>query len=396
MTARIAVKCITCSSALGRGMDAMQNALLQERSGLVPYECDEAPLETFVGPVSGIEDVQLPDGFADFDCRNNRLAELGLNEDGFLDCATSTVLEYGPARVAVVLGTSTSGIRSTEDVYRQHALENSVPENYTFSKTHDLASLSTYVARRIGASGPCYSISTACSSSTKSFSDGARLIASGLCDAAIVGGVDSLCETSIRGFNALQLLSPQPCRPNDRDRNGISIGEAGGFALLTRATDEDEIILSGAGESSDAHHMSSPHPEGAGAIAAMRQALDGAGLTAADIGYVNLHGTGSIHNDKVEDLAISSVLGTETPCSSTKGYSGHTLGGAGILEAAITVRALSAGFLPANLNLENVDPALQSRIVNRTEQASIAHAMTNNFGFGGNNCVLVFSRKDMR
>mgnify|MGYP000041241025 CR=1 FL=1 len=391
MKTGIAVKCMTCTSALGRGMSAMRRALTEERTGLVPYDCPEAPLETYVGRVADLESVTFPEGFAAFDCRNNRLAEMALGEDGFIDAAAEAVRTFGPDRVGVVLGTSTSGIGSTEQVYADHTAGAGVPSPSNFSTTHDLSSLSRFVAARLGAAGPCYTISTACSSSTRSFSDGAQLITAGLCDAVIVGGVDSLCETSIRGFNALQLLSPGPCRPNDRNRNGISIGEAGGFALLTRAAADDRIVLSSIGESSDAYHMSSPHPEGKGAIAAMTAALGMAGLKAADIGYVNMHGTGSVYNDKVEDLAIAAVLGPETACSSTKGFSGHTLGAAGILEAAVAVMALADGFIPANLNLQEVDPEIRCRIVRATEQADLTHAMTNNFGFGGNNCVLIFS-----
>ncbi|MBO6947515.1 MAG: beta-ketoacyl-ACP synthase [Rhodospirillales bacterium] len=387
----IAVKCMTCTSALGRGMTAMRAALTDERTGLVSYECPEAPLTTSVGRVADLDTVVFPEGFEVFDCRNNRLAEMALGEDGFSDEAASAVRDFGADRVGVVLGTSTSGIGSTERVYADHARGHPLSTPSNFSTTHDLSSLSRFVAERLGAKGPCYTISTACSSSTRSFSDGARLIAAGLCDAVIVGGVDSLCETSIRGFNALQLLSPGPCRPNDRDRDGISIGEAGGFALLTRADTNDRVVLSGIGESSDAYHMSSPHPEGKGAIAAMRSALETAGLTSKDIDYVNMHGTGSVYNDKVEDMAIAAVLGEGTPCSSTKGFSGHTLGGAGILEAAVTVTALTEGFIPANLNLQTADPELKCRIVGETIQADLTHVMTNNFGFGGNNCVLIFS-----
>lgn len=391
MMSNIAVRRLTCTSALGRGMAAMHDALIQARSGLVAYDCPEAPLETFVGRTGGLETVAFPEGFEEYDCRNNRLAEMALNEDGFMEAALAAVRAFGAEQVGVVLGTSTSGIGSTEQAYSDHAAGGEIPSPSGFAATHDLASLSRFVARRLGATGPSYTISTACSSSTRSFSDGARLIAAGLCDAVIVGGVDSLCETSIRGFNALQLLSSRPCRPNDRDRDGISIGEAGGFALLVRASADDPVVLAGIGESSDAYHMSSPHPEGKGAIAAMTAALETAGLTAGDIGYVNMHGTGSVFNDKVEDLSIAAVLGTATPCSSTKGFSGHTLGGAGILEAAVTLTALKGGFVPANLNLGNVDPAFRCRIVRETEQTAMTHAMTNNFGFGGNNCVLIFS-----
>lgn len=393
-TVPVAVTDMTCVTAFGRGMAEIADALSAMRSGLRPFDGGDVPLAACVGPVDGIDEIALPERFAAYDCRNNRLAEMALHEDDFISAVGTAIARYGAARVGVVLGTSTSGIGSTEAAYQYRARHGTLPPAFDFAHTQELASLSAYIAERTGAEGPAYTISTACSSSTRTFTDGARLIMSGICDAVIAGGVDSLCETSVRGFNSLQLLSPEPCRPNDRNRDGISIGEAGGLALLQRAaavSDDCGMFLRGFGESADAYHMSSPHPDGAGAIAAMRQALEMARLNAADIGYVNMHGTGSIYNDQVEDAAIAAVLGTDAPCSSTKAFGGHTLGAAGIVEAAICRIALLHGMIPGNLNLRVQDPAFRCRIAARTESARLAHVMTNNFGFGGNNCVLIFS-----
>ena len=396
MTSAVTATAITCVSAFGQGMAALEEALMAGRSGLVAFNGADAPLQTYVGQISGIEDVVMPLGLEKFDCRNNRLAEMALGQDGFVEDVGAAIQRYGADRVAVILGTSTSGIGSAEAAYQHFGTHGALPSHFDFAYTQELASLSAFVAKRLGVLGPAYTISTACSSSTRSFTEGARLIASDLCDAVIAGGVDSLCETSVRGFNSLQLLSPNPCRPNDRDRDGISIGEAGGFVLLEGAdasTNDGDVVLAGFGESSDAYHMSSPHPDGAGAIAAMTEALKMAGLRPNDIGYVNMHGTGSLYNDQVEDAAITAVLGTRTPCSSTKGYGGHTLGAAGILEAAISIITLQGSFAPSNLNLSTLDPSFKSRVISQIEDIETPHVMTNNFGFGGNNCVLIFSKR---
>ncbi|MEQ8828529.1 MAG: beta-ketoacyl-[acyl-carrier-protein] synthase family protein [Alphaproteobacteria bacterium] len=384
----------TCVCAVGRGHDALRAALTGMVGGLTRFDDPVGVLDTFVGRVDGLDTVELPADLTDYDCRNNRLAELTLRQDGFEDRVRAARDRYGAARIGVVLGTSTSGIASGEDAFLAWSGEGPLPSDFVFEHSQDLYSLSDYMRRRLRLAGPSYTISAACASSTKTFIDGAQLIAAGLCDAVVVGGVDTLCETSLRGFNALQLLSPVPCRPNDADRQGISIGEAGGFALLERddCGRGDMPRLIGYGESSDAHHMSSPHPDGLGARLAMTQALEMAGLRAGQIDYVNMHGTGSHLNDRVEDRAIADVLGASVKCSSTKGWMGHTLGAAGAVEAAIVLVALEAQIAPGNLNLERPDPEALCRPLTETVPAGLNHAMTNNFGFGGNNCCLVFSR----
>jgi 3-oxoacyl-[acyl-carrier-protein] synthase-1 len=232
-------------------------------------------------------------------------------------------------------------------------------------------------------------VSTACSSSAKVFAQATRAIAAGVCDAAVVGGVDSLALSTLYGFHSLGLLSHLPCRPFDAERDGISIGEAAGFALLDPAA-ESAVSLLGFGESCDAYHMSTPHPEGAGAKAAMRGALDRAGLAPQAIDYVNLHGTASRANDQIEDQAVVTILGAGRAAGSTKGWTGHTLGAAGVTEALLAIMALEDGWLPGTLNCRTVDPAMQCRIETASRPAVLRHAMSNSFGFGGNNCTLIF------
>jgi 3-oxoacyl-[acyl-carrier-protein] synthase-1 len=233
-------------------------------------------------------------------------------------------------------------------------------------------------------------VSTACSSSAKVFLLAQRWIAAGVIDAAVVGGVDSLCLSTLHGFHALQLLSPEICRPFDAGRKGISIGEAAGF-MLVEATPA-AVSVSGGGESSDAWHMSTPHPEGLGAQDAMRAALAEAGLQAGDIGWVNAHGTATPANDRSEAAALAAVFGAAgVPVSSTKGITGHTLGAAGIVEAIITAAAVERQTLPPSANVDTPDASLPVDLVRTARPAALRHAMSNNFGFGGSNCSLIFS-----
>jgi 3-oxoacyl-[acyl-carrier-protein] synthase-1 len=236
---------------------------------------------------------------------------------------------------------------------------------------------------------------TACSSSAKVFASAQRMISAGMIDAAVVGGVDSLCLTTLYGFHSLQLTSRLPCRPFDVARDGISIGEAAAFILLERPAprpDGGAIMLLGTGESSDAYHMSSPHPEGRGARASIQQALTAAQLAPADIDYINLHGTATVSNDSAEDLAVTSVFGTRTACSSTKGATGHALGAAGALEAVICALAIEHGFMPGGLSTTAVDPKLNLHYLRENQRANIRHVLSNSFGFGGANCSLIFGR----
>ena len=303
---------------------------------------------------------------------------------------------YGAARIGVFIGTSTSGILQTELAYRQRdPLSGALPEAFNYRGTHSTFSVAQFVQSRLKLLGPALAVSTACSSSAKVFSSARRMLEAGWIDAALVGGVDSLCLTTLYGFNSLELLSPQPCRPYDRARDGISIGEAAAFLLLERvppSLDANAILLSGCGESSDAYHMSTPHPQGRGAIQAMIQALESASLAPEDIDYINLHGTATPSNDNAEGAAVAHLFGANTPASSTKGATGHTLGAAGGLEAVISALALTHGIMPAGINTQTRDPAIDIHYLLEPRPQALRHVLSNSFGFGGSNCSLIFSR----
>lgn len=399
----------TATSCLGRGLDATLDALRSAHGGLARCDFPRASLDTWVGAVDGVDAQPVRADLGDFDCRNNRLAQAGLMQDDFAAHVGRAAARYGAARIGVFVGTSTAGILETELAYqRRDALSGALPPGFRYAQTHNPYSPAAFVRAYLGLRGPAMAISTACSSGAKGFASARRMIDAGLIDAAVVGGVDSLCLTTLYGFNSLELLSRQPCRPFDVARDGISIGEAAAFALVERLSDAnaagdaatgatqpagDAILLLGIGESSDAHHMSSPHPEGLGARIAMEQALACAGLDAAAIGYINLHGTATPGNDTAESRAVAALF-DGTPCSSTKGATGHTLGAAGALEAVISALALQDQWLPAGLNTTHVDPALPLDYLLTGRAARVDAVLSNSFGFGGSNCSLVLGRAD--
>jgi len=383
----------TAVNALGRGNAAIFAALAARRTGLRPCDFEGVTIETHVGEVDGLDDFSVVERLAEFDCRNNRLAQLALEQDGFAARAAAAREKYGARRIAVILGTSTSGILETEHAYRQRdPATGTLPAGFRFATTHELYASTDFVRRYLGLEGPAAMVSTACSSSAKAFASAARLIALGLADAAVVGGVDSLCRNTLYGFASLDLVGREPCRPCDAQRGGISIGEAAGFALLEKpeaVAEHSGVALLGVGESSDAYHMSTPHPEGEGAALAMRRALAAAGLEAAAIDYINMHGTASLVNDSMEDKAITTVFGAGTPASSTKGWTGHALGAAGITEAVISALCIQNGFRPGSLNTRTLDPSFTSRILLANETGPVRRVLSNSFGFGGSNASLI-------
>jgi 3-oxoacyl-[acyl-carrier-protein] synthase I len=386
----LVISAYTATTALGAGCAATLDGLRSQRSGLAPVRFMGLPLPTWTGEVDGVDAIALPAPLAEFDCRNNRLAWLGLQQDGFLDAVVAARKRWGGRRVGVFLGTSTSGLLQTELAYRAREPGGALPAEFLYGPTQNTYSLAAFVAQALQLHGPSWVVSTACSSSAKVFGNAARLIAAGLIDAAVVGGVDSLCLTTLYGFNSLELLAPDICRPWDARRNGLSIGEAAAFALVERESLAPRGWLLGVGESNDGHHMSTPHPEGAGAIAAMRGALADAGVQPDAIDYINLHGTATPSNDAAEDRAVGEVFGRGTPCSSTKGATGHTLGAAGGVEAVIALLALHHGLMPAGLNLQQRDEALRSSYLVENREAPLRHVLSNSFGFGGSNASLVF------
>ncbi|WP_230970492.1 beta-ketoacyl-[acyl-carrier-protein] synthase family protein [Nitrogeniibacter aestuarii] len=386
----------TATSCIGTGLSAMRAALAGGRGGLTPCAFETVDLDTWIGEVPDVDAVALPADLRHFDCRNNRLAWLGLQQDGFFDAIRLAAQTHGEQRVGVFLGTSTSGILDTELAYRERDAHNGkLPLSYNYRGSHNVFSVAEFVRTAAGLHGPAFVVSSACSSSAKVFAAAARMLQLGLIDAAVVGGVDSLCLTTLYGFNSLELTAPEACRPFDVARKGISIGEAAAFALLSRAplAGGGPVRLLGYGESSDAHHMSSPHPEGRGARQAMAGALERAGLSADQIDYINLHGTGTPSNDAAEGKAVEALFGDRVAASSTKGATGHTLGAAGGLEAVICALALTDGLVPANVGLDTPDPGIHIRLQHQVEHRSVHHVLSNSFGFGGTNASLVFGQE---
>ena len=389
--APLRIAAYTATTAAGIGKTALLATLRGGGTALTANDFGASPLPTWIGRVRAVESAPLPKALAAWDCRNNRLAWLGLAGDGFIDAVHGARERHGAARVALVLGTSTSSIGATEDAYRQLDGEGAFPADNRNPLVHTPHSLANFVHHALDLEGPCVTVSTACSSSAKVFAAAERLLRLGIVDAAVVGGVDTLCGSVLFGFNALQLVSAEPCRPFDAERSGISIGEAAGFALLERIDGDDgSLRLLGYGESSDAHHMSTPHPEGLGAERALDDALARAGIDASRVDHINLHGTASAKNDEVEAALVARRFPARTHASSTKGVTGHTLGAAGIVEAVASLLAIEHGFMPGTANTRSLDAVCGPQL--RTEGASgaVRVALSNSFGFGGNNCVLVF------
>ena len=390
----LTISAYTATCAAARGRAALLDALLRRRGGLRLNDFTAAPLATWIGRVPFVADHPFPSEFAEWECRNNRLAWMGLQADNFVSQVATARARYGSNRVAVVLGTSTSSIGATEEGYERLQPDGQYPPDLRRPIVHTPHSLGDFVQHALGLTGVCITVATACSSSAKVFAQAERLMRLNVADAAVVGGVDTLCGSVLFGFNSLELVSPEPCRPFDPERRGITLGEAAGFALLERAAPAQSGAprLLGYGETSDAHHMSSPHPDGLGARIAIRQALSRAGIDAVAIDYINLHGTASRMNDEIEGRVVSDVFPSTTRASSTKGWTGHALGAAGILEAVITLLALENGLVPGTLNSTSIDSAFGPQIALENEQRELRYALSHSFGFGGSNCVLAFGR----
>lgn len=391
-TADLMIGPYTLTSALGAGLNPTAAALAAGLSALAPSALVSPAMPSCaLGQVADLDQVVLPAALAAYDCRNNRLALAALLADDFGRDVARLARRIGAERIGVVVGTSTSGIAVTEAAYRRGLDNGRLPADFPYQQTHNVFAVADFTRRVLGTTGPAMVVSTACSSSAKAFGTAARLIAAGICSAVVVGGVDSLCATTLHGFAALGLLAAGRCRPFSADRDGLSLGEAGGFALLAPAglVCEADLRLVGIGDSADAYHMTAPHPQGHGARVAMAQALAMAAMPAADLDYIHLHGTGTPLNDAAEDLAIAAIGGQQVAASSTKGATGHTLGAAGICALVLTALAMRAGCLPPTVNTITVDPRLRSHILTRTRRQPLRRALINTFGFGGSNCSLV-------
>ena len=386
----------TATTCVGHGLAPLEAALREGRGGLAPCAFETADLDIHAGEIEGIDDERLPAALAEFDCRNNRLALLALRQDGFEEAVRALVARIGRRRVGLFLGTSTSGILDAEIAFRHRdPLTGALPAAFSYRCTQNTFSVAAFVRELLGLEGPAVVVSTACSSSAKVFGCAERMIAAGVIDAALVGGVDSLCLTTLYGFHSLQLTASGPCRPFAVDRDGLTIGEGAAFALLERPGPDASaasVALQGVGESNDAYHLSSPHPDGLGARMAMAAALAAAGVEPGQVDYLNLHGTATPSNDRAEARAVVTLLGARVPCSSTKGATGHALGAAGAVEAVISALALARGFMPGGINTLQVDPALGVHYLTATRDVAPARVLSNSFGFGGTNCSLLFGR----
>lgn len=382
------------SCAAGVNRVAINAALRQRRTGLVPNNVAHSGLDTLVGGVPALQDFDTPEELNRWQSRNNALALLCLSQPDFARSCRATIGRFGAARVAVVIGSSTASIDRTEEGYRDLLTDGQFKPQFKQACMHNPHTPGAFVADKLGVRGPAMTVSTACSSSAKVFATAARWLANDMIDAVIIGGVDTLCLSVLHGFHALQLVSPQACKPFDADRDGINLGEAAGFAILVHArhAPPESVRLRGFGESSDAHHMSHPHPQGLGAQLAMRAALHMAGLGSDDVDYVNLHGTASKANDFIEGKAMRGVFGERVLASSTKGWTGHTLGAAGITESIIAIDAMLQGYIPGTLNLHQPDSEIPYTVLADNTAAEVRHVMSNSFGFGGNNCSLLFGK----
>jgi 3-oxoacyl-[acyl-carrier-protein] synthase I len=367
-------------NAIGTTRAAVSEALRAGRSGLGPSPIP-VPFPTAVGAIAEALP-ELPSSLAPYRTRTAQLAHLLITQ---LDAQLASMRErYRPDRIAVILGTSTAGADVTEDAYRHYVAHGKLPESYDLWRHHTYGAILNVVSQLSGATGPAWVVSTACTSSAKPLATAQRMIAADLCDAAIVGGIDTLCGMTLRGFFCLDALAPTPCQPFSSARKGISIGEGGAFLLLERRGDA-LALLEAVGESSDAYHVSAPHPEGLGAEAAMQRALAIAGVKAEDVDHVNAHGTGTRLNDSAEAKAIGKVFGDQVPVVSTKGFTGHMLGGAGATEAAFAIIALSEGFLPPSLGADPIDEKITLNIPTRVTEGRFRRVISNSFAFGGNN-----------
>jgi len=326
--------------------------------------------------------------------RNNQFAQLAALQ--IAEQVEQAKLEFGSHRVGVIIGTSTSGISDNEPLIKQWALDNEMPDEYNY-QAQEMAATADFIANYFAVSGPVFAISTACSSGAKALASAQRLIELGLCDVAIAGGVDTMCQLTVQGFSALEAVSEEQCNPFSKNRKGINIGE--GAALFVLSKKAQGVALEGVGESSDAHHISAPEPNGRGAIACMEQALKSAKLSAGQIDYINLHGTATALNDQMESIAVNQVFGGSTLCSSTKSTTGHTLGAAGAVEAGIAWLLLntedSSAWLPVHHWDEVKDetlPALNFVSNQHKIERAPRYILSNSFAFGGNNISLVLGK----
>jgi 3-oxoacyl-[acyl-carrier-protein] synthase-1 len=387
----VAVTAYQCVSAAGDDVEALYASLTANRTCLKPLQLFDIPFDTVVGEVTSLLPA-IRHNLKNYDCRNARLALKALNQGGFRADVERALDKHGKGRVGLILGTSTSGIYDSENAYACLRQDGAMPGDFHFLQIQTAQATAEFLQRELDLQGPCYGISTACSSSAKALAAGQRLIATGCCDAVLVAGVDSLCRLTLRGFNSLQLISPKACRPMDAERQGINIGEGAALLLLEKQSPDNvgRPRLLAVGESSDAHHMSAPHPDGAGAATAMAQALSLARRDISEVDYINLHATASTLNDLSEARAVAGLFPNPPPCSGVKGLLGHTLGAAGAVETVVSLLALERGFLPGTCGLIQPDPECLFPVIAAPNlETGPRLILSNAFGFGGNNASVL-------
>ncbi|WP_018623678.1 beta-ketoacyl-[acyl-carrier-protein] synthase family protein [Kangiella aquimarina] len=384
---------MACINALGADHQSVFSKLIQaDTSGMQSYLSPATGRTFLVGQVA-LELPTIPEPYLKHNTRNNRLVHHCLQQ---LSTQLKEMLEQYPNhRIGVIIGTSTSGIAEGEQALQKYSLSGHFPDDFDYSQI-EMSSPADFIKDYLQLQGPAYCISTACSSSGKVFASARSLIENDLCDAVIVGGSDSLCDMTLNGFDSLEAISSDLCLPFSANRKGINIGE--GAALFIMSREKSEVALLGVGESSDAHHISAPHPEGAGAVSSMQMALSDAGISSDDVDYLNLHGTGTELNDLMEGKAVHQVLPTTTMVSSTKPLTGHTLGAAGATELAFCWLALNQQGPKYSLPKHAYDGHYDQQIPPLTLASSEHHcsdlsiAMSNSFAFGGNNVSVIIGR----
>ncbi len=373
-------------NGLGTTTEQVMSALRSGRASLSPPPSG-TPFETVCGVVDA-DLAALPETMKRFDSRNNRFVQQALSEiEASLDAARD---RWGPQRIGICVGSSTAAMDEIESAYATQSETGEIPSGFDVFASGSFDGLVRALRGLTELEGPAAVVSNACASSGKAFASAKRWIDTGVVDAVLVGGADCLCQITLRGFHSLGLLSGEPARPFSRERRGINIGEGAAFALVERSGEGPRLL--GAGESSDAHHMTTPDPEGRGAQNAMAAAISDAGVSTVDIDYVNAHGTGTAFNDAMESRAIRATLGAAADpiVVSTKGYLGHTLGAAGAIEAVFVLESLRNRWIPASVGAEPLDPEIDLNVPTTTTETDVRLALSNSFAFGGSNVSLVF------
>jgi 3-oxoacyl-[acyl-carrier-protein] synthase I len=391
-TPRIYIHALGMLNALGNDADEVAAALAQGSAPGLGFVRLDATREGYLGRVTAPLDTAPPAHLAAYDCRNNRLLLAALAQ--MSDAIEHARARYGAHRIGVVLGTSTSGMAEAEAALQHRALHGALPAGFDYRQM-EIGAIAPFAAAALGLGGPAYTVSTACTSSAKAIISAQRLLQTGLCDAVISGGVDTLCGLTIKGFASLESTSDARTNPMSRNRRGINIGEGAALFLLSR--EEAQVSIAGCGESGDAYHISAPDPEGAGAELALRQALKRAGIDAREIGYVNLHATATLKNDEMEARLMHRVFPHGVPASGTKPFTGHTLGAAAATELALawlsldTSRTNQRRALPRHVWDGCADTALPRLDLIEDERRlhGSAYLMSNSFAFGGSNASLI-------